>query len=176
MRRPAGSAAPGSRLGGSWKVGGALTFASRLSSRWWSASTAAAIAAEAEVANEAAADRGTAAGASTAVVADPPAATTEWIMPAAERVLSEYQISADAITPTGPGGRLLKEDVLNYVRTKGLKPTDSQPAQPAPASTPPKPIPPFPSLPPTAKPFSPGAFPLPLCGWMDEWVLYTAQG
>jgi len=37
-------------------------------------------------------------------------------------VLDEYQISADAITPTGPGGRLLKEDVLNYVQQKGLKP------------------------------------------------------
>ncbi|MDA7901824.1 2-oxoglutarate dehydrogenase complex dihydrolipoyllysine-residue succinyltransferase [bacterium] len=83
----------------------------------------------------------TAAGGGTAVVADTPAATTEWIMPAAERVLSEYQISADAITPTGPGGRLLKEDVLNYVRTRGLKPTDSQPSQPAPAITPPKPRP-----------------------------------
>ena len=56
-------------------------------------------------------------------VADPPVAkTADWIMPAAERVLSEYQISADAITPTGPGGRLLKEDVLNYVQKKGLKP------------------------------------------------------
>ena len=86
----------------------------------------------------------TAAGGGTAVVADTPAATTEWIMPAAERVLSEYQISADAITPTGPGGRLLKEDVLNYVRTRGLKPTDSQPSQPSqptPAITPPKPRP-----------------------------------
>ena len=83
----------------------------------------------------------TAAGGGTAVVADTPAATTEWIMPAAERVLSEYQISADAITPTGPGGRLLKEDVLNYVRTRGLKPTDSQPSQPTPAITPPKPRP-----------------------------------
>jgi len=82
-----------------------------------------------------------AAGGSTAVVADPPAKTTEWIMPAAERVLSEYQISADAITPTGPGGRLLKEDVLNYVRTKGLKPTDAQPAQPTSASPPSKPQP-----------------------------------
>lgn len=80
-------------------------------------------------------------GGGTAVVADTPASTTEWIMPAAERVLSEYQISADAITPTGPGGRLLKEDVLNYVRTKGLKPTDSQPPQPAAVITPPKPRP-----------------------------------
>lgn len=50
------------------------------------------------------------------------------IMPAAERVLSEYKISAAAITPTGPGGRLLKEDVLNYVRIHGLKPaSDSSP-------------------------------------------------
>jgi 2-oxoglutarate dehydrogenase E2 component (dihydrolipoamide succinyltransferase) len=48
--------------------------------------------------------------------------SSSWIMPAAERVLSEYQISADAITPTGPGGRLLKEDVLNYVQKKGLQP------------------------------------------------------
>jgi len=63
---------------------------------------------------------------SATVVADAPteteSETTSWIMPAAERVLSEYQISADAIKPTGPGGRLLKEDVLNYVQQKGLKP------------------------------------------------------
>ena len=43
-------------------------------------------------------------------------------MPAAERVLAEYQISADAIKPTGPGGRLLKEDVLNFVEANGLVP------------------------------------------------------
>ena len=78
-------------------------------------------------------------GASTAaVVATSPAArsSTDWIMPAAERVLSEYQISADAITPTGPGGRLLKEDVLNYVKQTGLKP-GSQPAIVTPAVVPP---------------------------------------
>ena len=96
---------------------------------------------EGEKPSGAASTAAAAAGGSTAVVADPPAKTTEWIMPAAERVLSEYQISADAITPTGPGGRLLKEDVLNYVRTKGLKPTDAQPAQAAPASPPTKPQP-----------------------------------
>jgi 2-oxoglutarate dehydrogenase E2 component (dihydrolipoamide succinyltransferase) len=72
--------------------------------------------------------------------------TADWIMPAAERVLSEYQISADAIKPTGPGGRLLKEDVLNYVQQKGLKPGPQTsapahqaavaPASPAPASRP----------------------------------------
>ena len=96
-------------------------------------------------------------GSSTAVV-DAPPETADWIMPAAERVLSEYQISADAIKPTGPGGRLLKEDVLNYVQQKGLKPglqkdtpPQSQaaaPAAPAPAPRPkPKPAEPAASTP-----------------------------
>ena len=61
--------------------------------------------------------------------------SSDWIMPAAERILSEYKISADAITPTGPGGRLLKEDVLKYVQAKGLKPGGSPAGSaPAPAS------------------------------------------
>ena len=85
-----------------------------------------------------------ASGGSATAVASPPAAPADWIMPAAGRVLQEYQISADAITPTGPGGRLLKEDVLNYVQQKGLKPggattasTSTPPTSPsaAPAST-----------------------------------------
>lgn len=78
-------------------------------------------------------------GSSTAVVDTPTLTGTpaDWIMPAAERVLSEYQISADAITPTGPGGRLLKEDVLNYVQQKGLKPGAAvTPASPSPAPAP----------------------------------------
>jgi len=52
------------------------------------------------------------------------------IMPAAERVLNEYKISADAIKPTGPGGRLLKEDVMRYIESNDLKPG----ATPAPAT------------------------------------------
>ena len=81
-----------------------------------------------------------AAGSSATAVASPPAAPADWIMPAAGRVLQEYQISADAITPTGPGGRLLKEDVLNYVQQKGLKPgaaaaSSASPAAPAPPAS-----------------------------------------
>lgn len=70
-------------------------------------------------------------GGATAVADAPPAADTNWIMPAAERVLTEYKISADAITPTGPGGRLQKEDVMKYIEAKGLKPggTTSAPAR-----------------------------------------------
>ena len=71
-------------------------------------------------------------GGGTTIVADaPPSVETSWIMPAAERVLSEYKISADAITPTGPGGRLLKEDVMNYIESKGLKPGGTGVAPPA---------------------------------------------
>ena len=79
-------------------------------------------------------------GSATAVVDAPAATDTNWIMPAAERVLSEYKISADAITPTGPGGRLQKEDVMKYIEQKGLKPGGSAsaaaPAPAAPASQP----------------------------------------
>lgn len=57
---------------------------------------------------------------SATATADVPNAS--WIMPAAERVLNEYKISAAAIRPTGPGGRLQKEDVLDYIETHGLKP------------------------------------------------------
>lgn len=102
---------------------------------------------------------------SAPTVVDAPATalqTAQWIMPAAERVLSEYQISADAISPTGPGGRLLKEDVLNYVRLKGLKPGSSTSSAPAPAppraapvaSVPVKPAPVQPVQPAPVKPAS----------------------
>ncbi len=58
------------------------------------------------------------------------------VMPAAERVLHEYKIDADAIKPTGPGGRLTKEDVLNFVEEKGLQPGgQAKVATPAPAPT-----------------------------------------
>lgn len=62
-------------------------------------------------------------GSSTAVLDAPPqSGDPGWIMPAAQRVLSEYKISADAIRPSGPGGRLQKEDVLKYIEANGLKP------------------------------------------------------
>src|SRR6185503_13172753 len=34
------------------------------------------------------------------------------VMPAAERALAERGLRPEQVTPTGPGGRLLKEDVL----------------------------------------------------------------
>jgi 2-oxoglutarate dehydrogenase E2 component (dihydrolipoamide succinyltransferase) len=44
------------------------------------------------------------------------------VMPAAERLLAEYGLEAGQVTATGPGGRLLKEDVLRFVEQEGLKP------------------------------------------------------
>ncbi len=51
-----------------------------------------------------------------------PVTAAQSVMPAAERMLHEYQISADVVSATGPGGRLLKEDVIGYVESKGLQP------------------------------------------------------
>jgi len=78
---------------------------------------------------------------STATLAPPitalaPAVTAESVMPAAERLLHHYQISADVVTPTGPGGRLLKEDVARYIDKHQLQPGGgSAVAAPAPTAS-----------------------------------------
>lgn len=50
-----------------------------------------------------------------------PKADAGHVMPAAERLMKEQKISASAVTGTGPGGRILKEDV---VRAAGSIPTE----------------------------------------------------
>ncbi len=60
------------------------------------------------------------------------------IMPAAERLLAEYQISAGVVSASGPGGRLLKEDVQNYIQQHGLQPGGSRGRSVAPSSVRPK--------------------------------------
>ena len=42
-----------------------------------------------------------------------------FVMPAAERLLEENQIPAEAVSGSGPGGRILKEDVQNYLDARG---------------------------------------------------------
>jgi 2-oxoglutarate dehydrogenase E2 component (dihydrolipoamide succinyltransferase) len=37
------------------------------------------------------------------------------VMPAARRLLAEHRVAPEQVTPTGPGGRLLKEDVLRHL-------------------------------------------------------------
>ncbi len=40
-----------------------------------------------------------------------------FVMPAAERLLNEHQLAAGAVQPTGPGGRILKEDVQRAIQS-----------------------------------------------------------
>src|SRR5688500_13271409 len=54
------------------------------------------------------------------------------VMPAAARVMAEHGIKAESVQGTGPGGRVLKEDVLKQV--DGLQKEKGQPTAPAPAS------------------------------------------
>ena len=68
--------------------------------------------------------------------------TATAVMPAAERMLEEYKISADKVVPTGPGGRLLKEDVLAYVEKHNLRPGKVESAEPAARPATPVPSPP----------------------------------
>jgi 2-oxoglutarate dehydrogenase E2 component (dihydrolipoamide succinyltransferase) len=68
-------------------------------------------------------------------VAAPPAArsaSAPRVMPAAERLLAEHGVEAAQVTPTGPGGRLLKEDVLRHLE-EAPRP-EATPASIAPAA------------------------------------------
>jgi 2-oxoglutarate dehydrogenase E2 component (dihydrolipoamide succinyltransferase) len=72
-----------------------------------------------------------------------PAAGSEatFVMPSAQRLLEEHGIAASDVAATGPGGRLLKEDVQRFLENGG-KPAD----RPA-AKTPPAPQTPAVALP-----------------------------
>lgn len=56
------------------------------------------------------------------------------VMPAAQRALEEHGVSADQVEATGPGGRLLKEDVQRYVEAKDQKPATPKAQLPRAAS------------------------------------------
>lgn len=44
-----------------------------------------------------------------------PDALREKVAPAAMRMIDEYKLNVAQITPTGPGGRITKEDVVNFI-------------------------------------------------------------
>ncbi|HLU83040.1 MAG TPA: 2-oxoglutarate dehydrogenase complex dihydrolipoyllysine-residue succinyltransferase, partial [Trueperaceae bacterium] len=53
------------------------------------------------------------------------------VLPAAQRLLDEHGLSADEVPPTGPGGRLLKEDVQNYLADRERSAATVEPQQPS---------------------------------------------
>ena len=55
---------------------------------------------------------------------NPPAS----IMPAAERLLAEHNLQASQVAASGPGGRLLKEDVIRHVSGQSANGTSAAPA------------------------------------------------
>jgi 2-oxoglutarate dehydrogenase E2 component (dihydrolipoamide succinyltransferase) len=62
------------------------------------------------------------------------AESSGFVMPAAQRLLDEHGLSASQVPAGGPGGRLLKEDVLAFVREQ--KPSPRVPtAPPSPSET-----------------------------------------
>ena len=67
---------------------------------------------------------------------------TDKIMPAAQALLDKHGLKASDVAATGPGGRLLKEDVLKHVEAKpagGSTPSPSKPSPSKPAPTTPAP-------------------------------------
>jgi 2-oxoglutarate dehydrogenase E2 component (dihydrolipoamide succinyltransferase) len=65
-----------------------------------------------------------------------PPASASRVMPAAQRALHAAGLQASDVTPTGPGGRTLKEDVQRHVESQQQKPTAKPAAKPAPAPAP----------------------------------------
>lgn len=61
-----------------------------------------------------------------------PAATSEppRVMPAAQRMMGDNNVSASQVQPTGPGGRILKEDVQRVVEAGKASPSAATAVQP----------------------------------------------
>ncbi|MGI9474718.1 MAG: 2-oxoglutarate dehydrogenase complex dihydrolipoyllysine-residue succinyltransferase [Rubripirellula sp.] len=56
-----------------------------------------------------------------------------FVMPAAQRLLDEHGLTASDVPSSGPGGRLLKEDVLAFVRNRSATPAPPAPSVKAPS-------------------------------------------
>ena len=78
-----------------------------------------------------------------------------FVMPAAERALAEHGLAADQVRATGPGGRLLKEDVERRAQDKPTEPrvTGAGPNPPRRTDAPPTPQTSQPPSPPSGASF-----------------------
>jgi pyruvate dehydrogenase E2 component (dihydrolipoamide acetyltransferase) len=63
----------------------------------------------------------------------PVAQSNKLLSPVVRRLVNDHVINIDALQGTGPGGRITREDVLDYIDRNGLA---AQPAAPAPVATP----------------------------------------
>ena len=63
----------------------------------------------------------------------PVAQSNKLLSPVVRRLVNDHGINIDALQGTGPGGRITREDVLDYIDRNGLA---AQAAAPAPAPTP----------------------------------------
>ena len=63
----------------------------------------------------------------------PVAQSNKLLSPVVRRLVNDHGINIDALQGTGPGGRITREDVLDYIDSNGLA---AQPAAPAPVATP----------------------------------------
>lgn len=88
---------------------------------------------------------------SSAESSAPAAASTQDLRPSVRRMVDENKLDASAIAPSGPGGKIIKEDVIRHMETKPApaaaaapeaKPTETR-------ATPPTPQPGSRPLPPT---------------------------
>ncbi len=73
----------------------------------------------------------------TAAEASAPVGTDARVMPSAARILAQHNLSASEIQASGPGDRILKEDVMRHVENAPLAPQPqvAPPTQTAPSST-----------------------------------------
>ena len=94
----------------------------------------------------------------TAPVVAAPSQTNKLLSPVVRRLVTEHQIDIDALTGSGPGGRITREDVLDYIDQHGLKASAQVASAPAPApvvSTPAPVAAPAPMAAPAPRPTAP---------------------
>ena len=87
-----------------------------------------------------------------------PSQTNKLLSPVVRRLVTEHQIDIDALTGSGPGGRITREDVLDYIDQHGLKAAAQVASAPAPApvvSTPAPVSAPAPTAAPAPRPTAP---------------------
>ena len=96
----------------------------------------------------------------------PNAGDSRLLSPVVRRLVNEHGIDPDALTGTGPGGRITRDDVMDHIDATGSKPAAAAPAAPAPAPAAPAP----PAAAPAPAPAPRPAAPAPAAGERDTAV------